>query len=84
MLDKLFIIIFENNLKLMKMKTYKFTALSYEAQKLAIHNYMLSSNGLIDDDGVARYHLEDSKNQVYLDNGEIWYESEDYKMKKSV
>jgi hypothetical protein len=50
----------------MKMKTYKFTALSYEAQKLAIHNYMLSSNGLIDDDGVARYQLEESKNRFTL------------------
>ena len=48
------------------MKTYKFTALSYEAQKLAIHNYMLSSNGLIDDDGVARYQLEESKNRFTL------------------
>ena len=66
------------------MKTYKFIALSYEAQKLAIHNYMLTSNGMIDDDGIARYHLESSNNQVYTIDGEIWYETKEYKERKSL
>ena len=62
------------------MERYKFTQLSYEAQQVAMQDYMDESNGLITDN--AHYYLSDSNNVVYNSNGKIWYEDKENKLKK--
>lgn len=62
------------------MKRYKFTQLSFEAQQVAMQDYMNASNGLITDN--AHYYLSDSNNVIYNANGKIWYEDKENKFKK--